>query len=281
MTGFDDLLAKNDPDRRLAALFAEPELRDRLFALYAFYQEIARIPDAVSEPMIGEMRLAWAREAVEDLYADPPKVRRHEIYEALSGLIAAPGGPDKATLLDIIEARSADLGAGPFPTRDDRRDYIDRTAVAVMRAGVCLCKPDIDLSGQAGQAVQAAGRLWGFAGLVRALPALAGAGRPPFAAEEMAAEALTEADMQRGRKRDAVRAAMGGLIEQARIQAGLLHKTRAALPAEVFPAVGYAGLARGYLRRAAHLADPYREPVERALFLRQARLVWGSLTGRI
>lgn len=281
MTDFDALLENNDPDRRLAALFAPPQLRGRLFALYAFYQEVARIPDSVSEPMIGEMRLHWAREAVEDLYASPPKVRRHDVYEALSELRNAPGGPDLETLAGLVEARNADLGAGPFPTRQDRLDYVDRTAVALMRAAARLAKPDLELSGETGAAIHAAGRLWGFAGLVRALPALASAGRPPFAAEEMAAHGLTEADLQRGRKPEVVKQAMRGLFEEAKTHAAILKRTRQALPAEIFPAVGYAGLARGYLREAQRARDPYREPADRPLFTRQWRLVWGSLTGRV
>ena len=98
MTDFDALLQKTDPDRRMAALFAPPELRGRLFTLYAFYHEIAKVPDTVSETVVGEMRLAWARDAVADLFAEPPKVRRHDIYEALSELREAPGGPDQNTL---------------------------------------------------------------------------------------------------------------------------------------------------------------------------------------
>lgn len=281
MTDFDDLLAKNDPDRRLAALFAPPQIRGRLLTLYAFYQEIARIPDAVSEPVIGEMRLAWAREAVEDIYRDPPRVRRHDIYEALSELRQAPGAPDRETLVGIVEARNADLGAGPFPTTADRLDYVDRTAAALMRAAVRLARPDIELTGETGAAVHSAGRLWGFCGLIRALPALASAGRPPFAAEEMAAHQITEAEMQRGRKAGAVKQAMAGLFEEARANAAMLERTRQSLPPEVYPAIGYAGLARGYLRTAKRASDPYRETVERPLIARQCRLVWGSLTGRV
>ncbi|WP_270374905.1 phytoene/squalene synthase family protein [Marinicauda sp. Alg238-R41] len=281
MTDFDALLATDDPDRRLAALFAPAEPRGRLYALYAFYHEIARIPDAVSEPMIGEMRLQWSRDAVEDLFADPPKVRRHDIYEALSELRMAPGGPDRETLITLIEARNADLGAGPFPTRTDRLDYVDRTAVALMQAAVRLLDPELDLSGEAGTAVQAAGRLWGLTGLIRALPALASAGRPPFAADELAGQGLTEIDLTRGRKPETVKAALSGLFAEARTQAMTLSQTRQALPAAVFPAVGYAGLARGYLRTAERAGDPYREPVDRPLFQRQWRLMWGSLTGRV
>ena len=281
MTDFDALLAKNDPDRRLAALFAPADIRGRLFALYAFYQEIAKIPDAVSEPVIGEMRLQWARDAVADLFADPPKVRRHDIYEALSELREAPGAPRRETLETMVEARAADLGEGPFPTTADRRDYVDKTAVALMQAAARLAKPDLETGGEAGAALHAAGRLWGFTGLIRAFPALASAGRPPFAAEEMAAEGLTEAQMQRGRQPDKVKKAMAGLFAEARENARLLSRTRRALPAGIFPAIGYASLARGYLITARRSSDLYREPVERPLAARQSRLVWGSLTGRI
>lgn len=281
MTDFDALLAKTDPDRRMAALFAPPEIRGRLFALYAFYHEIAKVPDTVSEGVIGEMRLAWARDALEDLYSDPPRVRRHDVYEALSELREAPGTPAKDDLTTLVEARAADLGEGPFPTREDRRDYVDRTAVALMRLAARLTRPDLDLGGEAGAAVMAAGRLWGFVGLIRAFPALCQAGRPPFSADELAGNDISELDLSRGRKGEAARAAMSGLFKEAEDARAMLSRTRSSLPAEVFPAVGYAGLARGYLQAARRLSDPYRERADRPLSARQWRLAWGSLTGRI
>jgi phytoene synthase len=281
MTDFDALLQTSDPDRRMAALFAPPEIRGRLFSLYAFYHEIARIPEAVSDAMIGEMRLAWAREAVADLFSDPPKVRRHDIYEALSELRAAPGAPDRETLETLVEARAADLGEGPFPTRDDRRDYVDCTAVTLMRAAARLCKPDLDLGGEAGAAIHAAGRLWGFTGLVRAFPALCQAGRPPFAADELAGAPLNETDLHQGAKPADAKAALKGLIAEAEEARAMLSRTRSVLPADVFPALGYAGLARGYLKQIKALQDPYRETADRPLAARQWRLTWGSLTGRI
>ena len=281
MTDFDALLAKADPDRRMAALFAPPQIRGRLFALYAFYHEIAKVPDTVSEGVIGEMRLAWAREAVEDLFADPPKVRRHDVYEALSELRNAPGAPTKDEVTTLVEAHAADLGEGPFPTKDDRRDYVDRTAVALMRLAARLTKPDLDLGGEPGAAIMAAGRLWGLTGLIRAFPALCQAGRPPFSADELAGADVSELDLAKGRKADQARQALSGLLKEAEDARAMLNRTRASLPAEVFPAVGYAGLARGYLRRAKALADPYREGADRPLSARQWRMTWGSLTGRI
>jgi len=281
MSGFDALLATHDPDRRLAALFAPERIRNRLFALYAFHHEAAKVPDDVTEPTIGEMRLAWARDAVEDLFVSPPRVRRHDVYEALNDLRLAPGGPDKDTLVTLVEARAADLGEGPFPTPADRRDYVDRTAVTLMKAAARLCRPDAPLSEAEDAALTAAGRFWGFAGLLRAFPALADAGRPPVAAEELAAQGVTEGELRRGANADKVKAALEGLIEEARAASASLTQSRSALPAEMFPAYGYAALARGYLRAAERAGDPFREPVERPLFARQWRLVWGSLTGRV
>ncbi|MCP2678733.1 squalene/phytoene synthase family protein [Maricaulaceae bacterium NA33B04] len=281
MTDFDALLQKTDPDRRMAALFAPPELRGRLFTLYAFYHEIAKVPDTVSEAVVGEMRLAWARDAVADLFAEPPKVRRHDIYEALSELREAPGGPDRDTLTALVEARAADLGQGPFPTRDDRRDYVDRTAVTLMRAAARLLKPDLDLGGEPGAAIMAAGRLWGFVGLLRAFPALCEAGRPPFSADELAASELTEIDLAKGRRPEAVKAALTGLMKEAEDARAMLTRTRSSLPADVFPAVGYAGLASGYLQALKRVSDPYREVVDRPPASRQWRLTWASLTGRV
>ncbi len=278
---FNALLEKSDPDRHMAALFAEPALRGRLFTLYAFYHEIARVPDTVSEAVVGEMRLAWARDAVADLFATPPKVRRHDIYEALSELRDTPGCPDQQTLTALIEARSADLGQGPFASEEDRRDYVDRTAVTLMRAAATLLKPDLDINGEPGAAIMAAGRLWGFVGLLRAFPALCEAGRPPITEDELAASNLTQMDLDRGRNPERVKAALAGLLEEATEARLMLSRTRSSLPADVFPAVGYACLSNGYLKALREVSDPFREQVDRPLTARQWRLTWASLTGRI
>lgn len=281
MADFDALLTRTDPDRRLAALFAEPDVRARLFTLYAFYHEIARVPDTVSESVIGEMRLAWAREAVEDLYANPAKVRRHDVYEALAALKDLPGAPAKEALVGLVEARAADLGQGPFPNAEDRRDYIDRTAGALIQCAARLAEPNLDLSEAAEDALRAAGRAWGYAGLIRAFPDLCHAGRPPLTKAEVEDYTLTETDLARGLKPDLASVATRQLYVEAYHALAAWRDARAALPASVFPAVGYLALTKGYLKPAARLSDPYRERVERPLALRQLHLTWASLTGRI
>ncbi|WP_019961499.1 squalene/phytoene synthase family protein [Woodsholea maritima] len=281
MIDFDALVEKNDPDRRMAALFAPAEIRARLMTLYAFYHEIAKIPDSVSEPVIGEMRLAWARDAIEDLFASPAKVRRHDIYEGLSELREAPGGPDKDSLITLIEARSADLGEGPFPTHQDRLDYIDRTAGILLRLSARLCAPQVNFSGEALMALAAGARIWGLVGLLRAFPSLAAAGRAPYTREEMLGAELSEVEVHKGLSPEKADLALKGLWRDLEDAQSLWARTRKSLPAEVFPAIGYIALTKGYARQIARADTPYSLDPERPLLKRQARLIWASLTGRI
>ena len=58
------LVRDNDPDRFFATLFAPADMRPHIFALYAFSHEIARVRESVSEPMPGEVRLQWWRDAL-------------------------------------------------------------------------------------------------------------------------------------------------------------------------------------------------------------------------
>jgi phytoene synthase len=54
----------NALDRYYAALFAPAAVRDDLMALAAFSGEVARIGRQVSEPAVGEIRIAWWRDAL-------------------------------------------------------------------------------------------------------------------------------------------------------------------------------------------------------------------------
>jgi phytoene synthase len=242
---FNTLLHKADPDRRLAALFAPAETRDALLALYAFNHEIARIPESVSEPLIGEMRLTWWREAIEALYADPPKPRRHDVLEALAPL----AGPlPQAEMLALIESRRDDLEAAGPDTLAAVEAQVGARAGGLMRLALRLAAPGADI-----ELAEPAGRAWGLVGLLRAFPQGHARSRPPFLPE----------------LHDAVRQSAAQAVEA-------LKPLRA--PAEAFPAIGYAALAKGYQRRVP--ADPSAPPADWGLLGRQLKLTGASLTGR-
>ena len=104
--GCMELVRKWDHDRYLTALFAPASRRPALFALYAYNIELARCAEAVSEPLLGEIRLQWWRDAVTELQAGQP--RRHYVTLALAPAMADQGlSPD--LLEAMIEARRQDL----------------------------------------------------------------------------------------------------------------------------------------------------------------------------
>jgi phytoene synthase len=60
-------LRQRDRDRYLAALYAPAEVRSALIALFGIDAELGAVVAGTTEPMIGEIRLAWWREALEGL----------------------------------------------------------------------------------------------------------------------------------------------------------------------------------------------------------------------
>jgi 15-cis-phytoene synthase len=59
-----DAARQGAPDRYLAALLAPRKVRNDLIALAAFAAEIEKIPQLVSDPHIGEIRIQWWRDAL-------------------------------------------------------------------------------------------------------------------------------------------------------------------------------------------------------------------------
>src|SRR5579859_3032419 len=102
------LVRRADPDRYFASLFAPAEARPYLFALYAFNHELARIGETVREPMMGQIRLQWWREAIEGARLGRP--RRHDAVEALAELFRrhdVPAAPFDA----MLAAREFDVSS--------------------------------------------------------------------------------------------------------------------------------------------------------------------------
>jgi 15-cis-phytoene synthase len=98
-----DAARTGDIDRYLAALLAPRQARGDLVALAAFLGEVARIPDAVSEPMMSDIRLQWWRDALASLSAG--EVTGSPVADSLGGVIARHALP-KALLLSVVDARA-------------------------------------------------------------------------------------------------------------------------------------------------------------------------------
>ncbi|WP_395647958.1 squalene/phytoene synthase family protein [Terricaulis sp.] len=152
-----------DEDRWLASRFAPAPVRKRLVVLYALNHEIARTSAVVTQEAIGDIRLAWWRDAIAEVHAGKPP-RAHPVLTAYAEV--APF-VDAKTWTGVIEARSeADFSAAPFAGWVEADAYVERTVRGVMELAAGVCG-----AGGPPPLMRAAGRAWGFANLLSTRPA--------------------------------------------------------------------------------------------------------------
>jgi phytoene synthase len=72
----------------LTALFAPPDRREALLALYAFNAEVARIRETVTEPVLGQMRIQWWRDTLSGFASAEAAPSAHPTAQALGEVIA-------------------------------------------------------------------------------------------------------------------------------------------------------------------------------------------------
>jgi NADH dehydrogenase [ubiquinone] 1 alpha subcomplex assembly factor 6 len=246
------LLRRHDRDRYQTALFAPPARRAGLFAIYAFNYEIARVRDRVSEPILGRIRLEWWRENIADIFAGGP-VRRHEIVAALAETVRRRP-LSRAHFERLIAAREADLEAPPPATLAALEDYAEASSASL----VYLALEALGAPGAAVAAAREVGIAYALAGLIRALPLHARAGRR-YIPDDIAARAgLAPRDYQRLQSTPALRAAVGDIAAAAQRRLQAARERRPAVPraahAALLPAV-VAGRVLARLGRAG--CDPY------------------------
>ncbi len=216
----DALIRRTDEDRWLASRFAATDVRARLIAIYALNYEIARTAEVVKEPAIGEIRLAWWREAIAEIHIGKPP-RAHPVLQAYAPLAA---GLPVACWEALTIARAKDLEAAPFACWAQAEAYVEHTAGGVMRLAIAACGGEI---ARLEAFVRPAAWAWGYLGLMRAARFWAERGRAILPGSEADTRARALAGHQAA------------------------HAASASLPAAVFPAVGYVALAPAYLRNPA------------------------------
>lgn len=114
------LIAAEDEDLALALSYCEAADRPRSLAIGAFLVELRRIPAAVREPPLGEIRLQWQREALDEALAGRP--RAHPVSEALA--MAGFSAADRTAAERLIDGRARLLYAPQFSSVDDLAGFI-------------------------------------------------------------------------------------------------------------------------------------------------------------
>lgn len=156
------LARAHEPDRALAALAAPAGARDDLLALAAFAAEVKRIPRLVHDPLVGEIRLTWWREAIEALASGTPA--GHPVADALAPAIRAGTYP-VVRLSAFIDALAFDLSPASFDDNEARDIYLDKTEGMLFR----LALARLGDTGVSEPVVRAAASAYGLARAALAL----------------------------------------------------------------------------------------------------------------
>ncbi|HYM02370.1 MAG TPA: squalene/phytoene synthase family protein [Stellaceae bacterium] len=271
------LVRQHDHDRFLTTLFAPADRREDLLALYAFNHEVAKTREAVSEPLLGRIRLQWWRDGVSAIYAgDRP--RHHEVIEPLAAAIQRHD-LDRTQFERLIDARELDLAEEPPASLAALESYAEGSSAALLRLALAILgvRDEAALA-----AANAAGIGFALAGLLRAIPSHARARRAYLPADLAAAAGLHyERDLFALKSAPALRAAVAAVAEAAsgHLRAAAERRgrvSRAAVPPLLLATLARADLAR--LRRAGY--DPFAPQLAAADPRRSWRLTLAAFTGR-
>ncbi len=265
-----------DYDRYLSAVFAPAARRETLFAHIAFNHEIARIPEAVSEPMLGRIRLQWWREVLDAVYAGEP-TRRHEVAVPLADAIHACR-LDRAPFDALLEAREDDLESeGPADLAALER-YGAATGGSLAELMVRACGADPGPALEAGRQV---GTAWALVGTLRAAPHAAAQGRVTLPADLLAEAQFTADDLRAGRGFERFAAVAEPVAGRAAELLAMARQARRAVPRPCRGVLLIARLADLYLTQLRRAAWDPRDPrVTCGPLRKQAAMLRGAVFGR-
>jgi phytoene synthase len=266
------LVRERDRERFLATLFAPAEKRDHLFALYAFDLEIVHVADAVREPMAGEIRFQWWREALAGERAE--EARANPVASALRDTIEKHALPAEA-LITMIDVRQFDLLGQPMESRSKLFDYIDATSGKVFEVAARI----LDGAWRPGEAAHMAGRVFGLTRLLRNFAFDVAKGRLFVPLDLLAAHDVHAASILGGENSSGLRAVLTELRGRASEELAALRSWR--LPEQVLPAFLPVATTPLYVARMEKSGyDPFRSDVSLSAFRAQFALWRAARSGK-
>ncbi|TVR99475.1 MAG: squalene/phytoene synthase family protein [Rhodospirillales bacterium] len=271
---------QHDHDRFICSLFAPPAEREGLQSLLAFNLEIARIREAVSQPLLGRIRLQWWSDALDSVFAGQPPP--HAVATALAATVQRFALP-RAPFDRIIEARAFDMEDAAPADLPALVDYAEGTSAPLFGLALDILAVD---QAAARAAARDVGIVWALTGLARAVPFHARSRR-----------VYLPADLNRQAGLDVFRLFEGRLSDQRMVQ-GLavvvgavadvaqshLESARAAsrdVPAKAIPALLPATMASIDLERLRRAGcNPFMVPDPRRRVGRLLRVMLNAMRGR-
>lgn len=253
------LVRDADKDRYLAALFAPLPARRNLYALYAFASEISRVATAVREPMAGELRLQWWRDAL----TGAGEARANPVAAALLDTIAQCGLSTER-LSALIDAHAFDLYDDPPASVADLDTYAASTSGTLFALGAAI----LGVS-RADFAAERAGVAYGVTQALRRFPIDIARERIFLPRDLAARHSIHQGELERRQSTPGLQAALAELRTHAREAFAGFRAAARALPAAAAPAFLIAALVPQALDRLdAAPANPF-EAIEVPQWRRQ------------
>ena len=159
------VVQEHDPDRFLLSMFAPADVREDLWALFAFNYEIAKTREVVSETQLGLIRLQWWRDAIAKIYEG--EVLEHEVLQALAQATERHD-LSQEHFDTLIYAREFDLEDVRPGNLEGLLNYADFTGTPLMKLAVRICGGEPEA-----EPVQPVAMNYALAGVLRAVPFMA------------------------------------------------------------------------------------------------------------
>lgn len=203
----------DDPERALILTYAPPQRRPALAALFALDEALGQLLRTTSQPAVGQLRLAWWREALARLDTQAPPAE-----PVLQGLAAQvlPLGIAGASLVPVVHGWEV-LIEEEMLEEDALRRFGEGRGSLFEAAGRAL-------GAAPGDPLAEAGRGWALADLARNL----GTAEDSASARALARPLLDAATARRWSRNGR---ALGALAHRARLDLALPHGTPAPLGA--------------------------------------------------
>jgi phytoene synthase len=261
------LVRAADKDRFLATLFAPADKRGPLFALYALNLEIAGVRDRAREPMPGEIRLQWWRDALNGERGG--EAAANPIAAALMDTVERFALP-VALLLELIDAHSFDLYDDPMPTLAALEAYARKTESSVIALAAQVLAGNNDALGIASEH---AGIAITFTNILRAFARNASRRQLYLPIELFERHDVRVEDIYAGVATPSVEAALADLRNEARRHFSAFEGALPQSPAEAMSAFLPAALVPTYLavmERSGY--EPFKTAIEPPQWRRQLTL---------
>lgn len=273
-----ELVEREDHDRYLMILFAPEAVRADLWALFAFNAEIAKTREQVSEPMLGEIRLQWWRDALTSL--EKGEVRENPVCEALTGLYGRGDQRLYSDMLALVNARASDLDDQPFKDQASMVEYARSTGgrLQQLAARVITAKPSQDDHVAAGHV----GTGWAITGLIRALGFQLAMNRLTVPEDVLAESGISKNSLYQGEIGDDIWPLIHSLASLARNESIAARALAASTTRNIRPLLALNSLTERHLRRIEkRIDDPFKLDSQPSDLPILWRLLKTNLSGRI